>query len=176
MDAGMNLGLLLLRTVIGITVILHGYNHIWGGGKIEGTARWFGSLGMKPGILHAWLASLVELGAGAMLIAGAFTPLAAAGVAGVMTVAFVINHRPNGFFIFRPGEGYEYVLNLAVASVALGGLGAGDWSVDKALGYAVAGVSLHGTTGLAISAVAGIGGGLALLAGFWRPDKKPADG
>ena len=99
--------------ILGVTMFAHGYNHIWGGGKIEGTAGWFASLGLKPGMLHAWLASLTELGAGAMLILGLLTPLAAAGVVGVMTVALITNHLKNGFFIFRPGEGYEYVLNLA---------------------------------------------------------------
>ena len=60
-----------------------------------------------------------------MLIVGFLTPLAAAGVVGVMTVALITNHLKNGFFIFRPGEGYEYVLNLAVAALALGALGPG---------------------------------------------------
>ncbi len=59
---------------LGITMIAHGYNHIWGGGKIAGTAGWFASMGLKPGILHAWLASLTELGAGAMLILGSAQP------------------------------------------------------------------------------------------------------
>ena len=36
---GINIALLLLRVTIGVTILLHGYNHIWGGGKIEGTAR-----------------------------------------------------------------------------------------------------------------------------------------
>src|SRR4029079_15921390 len=100
----MNVALLLLRLMVGFTMFAHGYNHIWGGGKIAGTGRWFESLGMKPGPLHAWLASVTELGRGVMLFAGLATPLAAAGVIGVMLVAFITNHRKNGFFIFRPGE------------------------------------------------------------------------
>lgn len=168
---GLNIGLVLLRVVIGVTIFLHGYNHVWGGGKIDGTARWFTSLGMKPGIVHAWLASITELVCGPMLILGLLNPLAAAGVVGVMAVAFVTNHRPNGFFIFRPGEGYEYVLNLGVAALALGAMGAGEWSVDKALfGGKVLGVDLAGVTGLVICAVAGLGGAALLLVGFWRPE------
>ena len=42
-----------------------------------------------------------------MLILGFLQPLAAAGVIGVMLVALITNHLKNGFFIFRPGEGYE---------------------------------------------------------------------
>ncbi len=165
--AAVDLGLLMLRAIIGFTMLAHGYNHVWGGGKIEGTARWFASLGMKPGIAHAWLASITELVCGPMLISGLVNPLAAAGVVGVMVVAFIINHRPNGFFIFRPGEGYEYVLNLAVAGLALGALGPGAWSLDHALG-----LDLAGWTGLAITAGAGVGGALVLLAMFWRPEPR----
>ena len=171
----MNVALLLLRLMVGFTMFAHGYNHVWGGGKIAGTGRWFESLGLKPGILHAWMASITELVCGPMLILGVATPLAAAGVVGVMVVAFLTNHRPNGFFIFRPGEGYEYVLNLAVAGLALGGLGAGKFSVDNLFTSEL----LAGWKGLVITAVAGIGGALLLLAVYWRPAKPepaaPAD-
>jgi hypothetical protein len=68
MTGPVSLGLLLLRFAVGVVFIAHGYNHIFGGGKIEGTGRWFNSLGMRPGILHAWVASLTELGAGALLL------------------------------------------------------------------------------------------------------------
>ena len=44
---------------------------------------------------------------------GLFTPLAAAAVVGTMVVALVANHAKNGFFIFRPGEGDEYVLMIS---------------------------------------------------------------
>jgi len=103
------------------------------------------------------------------LMVGLLNPHAAAGVVGVMAVAFLINHRPNGFFIFRPGEGYEYVINLLVAGLALGGLGAGDWSLDHAVS-----LDLAGLKGVAIAAVGGLGGAALLLAVYWRPEKKPA--
>ncbi len=167
MNDGVSAALVILRLAVGVTMFLHGYNHVWGGGKIEGTARWFESLGLKPGLLHAWMASITELVCGPLLIIGLATPLAAAGVVGVMAVAFLTNHRPNGFFIFRPGEGYEYVLNLAAAGLALGGIGAGAWSVDNAIG-----LDLAGWKGLAIAAVFGLGGALLLLAVYWRPEKK----
>ena len=50
-----------------------------------------------------------------------------------MLVAWITNHLRNGFFIFRPGEGYEYVMTLTLVALGLGGLGAGEWSVDDAL-------------------------------------------
>lgn len=164
-----NVALLLLRCAVGATFLAHGWNHIFRGGKIAGTAGWFESLGMKPGILHAWTASVVEIAAGAMLIVGLLTPLAAAGVVGVMVVAWITNHRTNGFFIFRPGEGWEYVMNLTIAGIALSALGAGELSLDHALELD----DLAGASGLLVGLAAGVGGGLALLIAFWRPTPKP---
>jgi putative oxidoreductase len=162
---GLDLGLFVLRVVVGATIAAHGYNHIFRGGKIAGTARWFESLGMRPGVVHAWLASATELAAGVSLVLGFLTPLGAAGVAGTMAVAFVTNHRKNGFFIFRPGEGWEYVNVLMLAGVALGATGPGRWSVDEALSLDW----VAGTSGLAIAAGGGLGGAALLLATCWRP-------
>jgi putative oxidoreductase len=167
-----NLVLLVLRLSAATVMLAHGINHIFGGGKIAGTGRWFASLGMKPGPFHAWLASLTEVGAGVLLVLGFLTPLAAAGIIGVMVVAWIINHRGNGFFIFRPGEGWEYVMTLTVVGLAIATLGPGDWSIDHAIS-----LDEHyvGTTGLLIGALVGGGGALLLLLGFWRPPPpKPA--
>ena len=160
-----NVSLLLLRVVLGIVFLAHGINHVFRGGKIPGTARWFESLGMRPGILHAWLASLTEIGSGALLIVGLLTPLAGAGVVGVMVVAWVTNHLKNGFFIFRPGEGYEYVMTLTALGLGIAGLGAGEWSLDHAVGI----FEYPSTGGLLLGLIAGGGGAAALLAVFWRP-------
>lgn len=166
---GADLGLLILRVALGGVMLAHGVNHIVGGGKIAGTARWFGSMGMRPPLLHAWLASVVEVGAGVLLLVGLLTPLAAAGAIGVMTVAFLINHRTNGFFIFRPGEGYEYVLTLALLGLGIAVLGAGGWSLDRVFGI---GDRLDAGVGLALGLVGGVGGGVLLVALCWRPARK----
>lgn len=156
--------LLLLRLTLAAVFVAHGWNHVFGGGRIPGTARWFESLGMRPGRLHAWTASITELGAGALLAVGLLTPLAAGALLGTMVVALVTNHIRNGFFIFRPGEGYEYVLVLSVCCVVVGGLGAGGWSVDHALG-----ILGGGWLQILVTAALGVGGAAALLAAFWRP-------
>jgi putative oxidoreductase len=165
----LNLALLLLRVTVGAVMLAHGLNHIYGGGKIAGTGRWFASLGMKPGPLHAWLASITEVVCGALLVLGLLTPFGAAGVVGVMLVAWITNHRGNGFFIFRPGEGWEYVMTLTALGVALGALGPGKWSLDEAFDIRD---NLTGNTGLAIAALAGGLGAALLLAVFWRPPAK----
>jgi putative oxidoreductase len=158
-------GLLVVRVSVGATMIAHGYNHIYRGGKIKGTAGWFASLGMKPGLLHAWLASLTELAAGAGLVLGLLTPLAAGAIIGTLTVAFITNHRKAGFFVFRrPTEGWEYLMNLIAATVAIGCLGPGRWSLDNAIDF-----EPHGWWGLVITLVIGFGGAAGLLVTFWRP-------
>jgi len=165
-----NTSLLVFRLGLGIVFLAHGYNHVFRGGKIAGTARWFESLGMRPGRLHAWTASITELGAGALLLLGLATPLACAGIIGTMVVAWITNHLRNGFFIFRPGEGYEYVMTLTLAAIGLSGVGAGQWSIDHALGW----FDPPGWLGLGVALIAGLGGAAALLAVFWRPVRTPA--
>jgi len=54
-------------------------------------------------------------------------------------VALVACHLRNGFFIFRPGEGYEYMLMISVVAVALAGIGGGWLSLDHAAGLPVTG-------------------------------------
>ncbi len=163
-----NLALVVLRLTCGLMIMAHGYNHIFGGGKIQGTAGWFASMGMKPGILHAWLASVTELGAGLLLVVGLLTPLACAGLISVMIVALVTAHRKNGFFIFKPGQGWEYVAFIALTAFALGAIGAGEWSLDDALDITM----FDGWTGLWVSLGIGVGGAAGLLAAFYRPTKQ----
>ena len=104
------------------------------------------------------------------LLLGLLTSLQCGAVVGIMTVAFMTTHRKNGFFIFRKGEGYEYVAFIAVTATALAMLGPGEWSLDHALGIDD---DLDGWTGLALSAGLGIVSAAGLLAACWRPDPKP---
>ncbi len=167
-----NLGLLVLRVALGATMIAHGYNHIYGGGKIKGTAGWFESLGMKPGIFHAWLASLTELFAGAALVLGLLTPLAAGALMATLLVALITNHRKAGFFVFRrPTEGWEYLMNLLAGLLAVACIGPGRWSLDHAIDF-----TPHNWWSLVIVLVVGVGGATATLVTFWRPPApKPAE-
>jgi putative oxidoreductase len=148
----------------------HGYNHVWGGGKLAGTARWFGSIGFRYSKFQALMASVTELVVGPMLVLGLLTPLAAAGVIGVMLVALIANHIKNGFFIFRPGEGYEYVMTLTFCGLALSCLGGGRWSIDHAIGI----FDPPGWLAAGLCMAAGVVGAAGLLVTFWRPERKPA--
>jgi putative oxidoreductase len=152
---------LVLRAAIGGTMVAHGIKH---GRSLDGTARWFSSIGFREPRLQAIASAVVEIGAGAAVLAGAATPLSAAAVVGTMAVAARTVHLPNGFFI--TGEGYEYVLNLGAASVALAALGPGGFSVDHLLGIDE---KLSPAQRALLAAGVGLGAAAIQLAVFWRP-------
>jgi putative oxidoreductase len=156
------------RLILGIIMIMHGWNHWRGPGGVQGTARWFGGLGLQPAIVHAWSSVLVEFAAGASFLLGLLSPLAGTATVSVMTVAGITAHRKNGFFVFK--EGYEYVLLIGVLCISLGILGPGRYSLDRALGIDD---NLDGWTGGAIAA-AGALAALAMLAACWRPVRPAA--
>ena len=158
----------LLRFALGAVMIAHGWNHLFGDGGLDGTARWFGSMGLRPPRVHALSSALTELGSGAALLLGLLTSLQCGAVVGIMAVAFMTAHRGNGFFVFKPGQGYEYVAVLALVAVALAVLGPGQWSVDHALGIDD---DLDSSVGAALSAGLGLVSAVGLLALFWRPNR-----
>jgi putative oxidoreductase len=164
--AGKAIARLLLRTAVGGTMIAHGVKH---GRSLDGTAGWFGSIGFREPRLQAQASAAVEVGAGVALLSGTATTLASAAVVGTMGVAAYSVHRKNGFFI--TGEGWEYVANLAAASVVLAALGPGRWSVDRGLGLDR---KHRGGRAAATAAALGVAGAAAQLATFYRePEPEP---
>src|SRR6476469_5960304 len=160
--------ILILRVVLGLTMAAHGYNKFFGGGRIPGTAGWFDSIGMKPGLFHARIAATTEITAGLGLAVGLLTPVPAAGCVALMFTAAWTVHRKNGFFIVK--EGWEYNLILAATAVAIAGTGAGRYSLDYAL-FGTSGLYdyLHGWWGLVIALVLGLAGGIGQVLIFFRP-------
>ena len=152
----MEIALLGLRLVVGLTFAAHGAQKLFGafgGHGIEGTAGSFEQLGLRPGRFHAWLGGAVELFGGLLIAFGLLTPFAAAVLIGNMTAAILTVHLRNGFF--NTNGGFEYNLVLVAAAFALAGIGAGAWSLDDALG-----LDLDGT-GWALAALgAGVLGGV----------------
>ena len=166
-----DVGLLILRLVLGLTLAAHGLNKVFGGGRIPGTARWFESIGMKPGRFHATVTATTETAAGLGLAAGLLTPIPAAGFVSLMLVAAWTVHRPNGFFIVK--EGWEYNLVLALSAVAVATLGPGKLSLD----YLIFGTNywLYGWKGLLLSVGLGLAGAIGQLLIFYRPPVKQAN-
>jgi putative oxidoreductase len=165
----LNLGLLLLRLVVGPVFAFHGYAKIFRGGRLHGTAGWFDSMGMKPsGWLHARLAAGGELATGTCVALGLLTPFAGLGLVGLMSVAFWTVHKGSGLLVTK--NGWEYNLVLAAIGVTLGVIGPGQWSLDNALG-----IDLNGPAGLAISLGGGIAMAALVLGSSYRPPPSAVD-
>jgi putative oxidoreductase len=154
----MDTGLLVLRLVVGLVLVGHGTQKLFGwfgGGGLTGTAWFFRSRGYWPPRLIAGLAGTAEVAGGSALALGLMTPLAAAIVIGTMLNAAAI-HRRNGLWVVD--NGYEYPLVIATVAVTLSFTGAGATSLDARLGIGGAGI------GPGLFAVAlGLAAGSALL-------------
>lgn len=125
-------GLLVLRLIVGVTFLLHGRVKL---ADLSGTETFFASLGIPaPGLMAPFVA-LTETVGGLLLIAGLATPLVGAALASDMLVALVTAHMRSGFFV--EGGGFELVLLLGAASLAIALTGAGDFSADAVLGLPI---------------------------------------
>lgn len=130
-----DLGLLVLRVLVGVTFSLHGFQKLFGwfgGGGLGGTAKWFASLGFGDGRLAAVMAGGSEVVGGLGLALGLLTPFAAAAMIGTMTTAALVNNASKGFWSASNGwelNGYLIVIPTAVAIA-----GPGAYSLDAVLG------------------------------------------
>ncbi len=158
----MNLGLLILRLVVGLLFVGHGAQKlfgIWGGHGLKGTAGFFEGIGLKPGHVHATAAAVMEFGGGALLALGLVTPVASVALVAVMTAAVISVHFARGLWV--TGGGYEYNLVLASVALALAATGPGAWSLDSALS-----LDMHGVLWAVGALVVGVIGGFgAVLSG-----------
>ncbi|HYH31042.1 MAG TPA: DoxX family protein [Pseudonocardia sp.] len=128
-NRGTDLGLLLLRFAVGGTFFAHGMQKVfglWGGPGIGGFAQVLQGFGFQRATTLAWVTGITELAAGAFVVLGVVTPLAAAGLLGIMVDSVALK-AGNGFFIAGPaGAGaveLDVVLGLAAAALALTGPG-----------------------------------------------------
>jgi putative oxidoreductase len=115
----MDLGLLIIRLVVGLSFAGHGAQKLFGwfgGYGLKGTGGWLESIGVKPGVTMALLAGLAELVGGLMFAAGVGTWIGAILIVFTMLVAIVKVHGQNGYWVTQ--NGYEY--NLTLIAVAIG--------------------------------------------------------
>ena len=150
-------GLLLLRVVVGLGLVGHGTQKLFGwfgGHGPRTTGAFFEMLGYRPGVLFAVIAGLSEAGGGLLLGFGFLTPLAGAAVIGVMLNA-ASSLRGRGPWVINGGWEYTFVLATVGAAIAL--TGAGSISLDHALG-------LEWSTASSVGGIAlGVGSALATI-------------
>lgn len=125
-----DLAILVARVGIGAIFIAHGWQKLVTNG-VDGTAGFFGSVGIPAPTAAAWFAALVEVGGGVALILGLLTPVVGVLLALNMLGAYVFVHAGKGLFVDQGGA--ELVLALGVGALLIAAVGAGRLSVDALL-------------------------------------------
>jgi putative oxidoreductase len=119
----------VLRVAAGLIFLVHGWQKL--GMGVDGVAGMLGSLGFPLPVLMALVLIFAELVGGIMLIVGLFTHWVAKVLAFVALVAWLTVHASKGFLI--SAGGFEFIMLIFAATVAIAILGPGRWSVDRAL-------------------------------------------
>jgi putative oxidoreductase len=133
-----DLGLLSLRLVIGLLLVGHGAQKLFGwfgGNGLKGMTQFTTKLGLWPASFWAFMAGLSEFGGGLLLLLGFLSPVGALGIAAPMLVAVLVVHWQKGLWASK-GGGELPLVNL-VAALALGLTGPGLFSLDALLGIAL---------------------------------------
>ncbi|EMA6343284.1 DoxX family protein [Bacillus cytotoxicus] len=123
----MNIGLLIIRLIIGISFMGHAAQKLFGwfgGYGLKGTGGWMESIGLRPGVFMAFMAGATELLGGFLFAAGIFTWVGALFIVGTMLVAIITVHGKNGFWATENGFEYNLILIAVAVGVALIGPGA----------------------------------------------------
>ena len=128
-----DIGLLLIRVMIGVVFIFHGSQKLFGafgGPGIEGFAGWLASMNVPLPTLNAYMAAGTEFFGGIAILIGLTTRITAIPMAITMIVAIVMVHG-EAFSVQQ--NGMEYPLTLGVVLIALTFTGAGRISLDHQL-------------------------------------------
>jgi putative oxidoreductase len=120
-----SLGLLLLRILVGVAFMIHGWS------KIQAPFGWMGPDAPVPGILQA-LAAVAEFGGGLAWVLGLLMPLASFGIACTMAVAVHFHAIVRGDpFVGQGGGSYELASIYLCMAVLFILTGPGRYSVDQ---------------------------------------------
>lgn len=130
-----DLGLAILRVVIGVIFVAHGAPKLFGGGEAA-LAGFLSSLGFPAPALFAWVVTVLEFFGGIALVLGFLvTPVSL--LFGVeMATGIVFVHAKNGFYVVGTGgpPGIEFNLLLIAGLLALVFAGPGAAAIDSRSG------------------------------------------
>jgi putative oxidoreductase len=131
-SGGNDLALLALRLMVAAGMGAHGLITVFGAFGGEGLNAFGNGLrgyGFTSHLgLLSWVTGITEVGGGALLVIGLFTPLAAAGLLSVAISAVAVKFH--GGFFEKSGRGFELELAFAVIAFAVLLSGAGRISLD----------------------------------------------
>lgn len=122
-DSCYSWAILLVRLVVGIAMMMHGW------GKIQTPFSWMGPEAPVPGIFQG-LAALSEFGGGLAWVLGLLTPLASLGMLFTMAVATLFHATKGDPFVSTGGPSYELALLYLVLVVFMLFNGPGKISAD----------------------------------------------
>ena len=112
----LDLALLVLRVVLGIIMIYHGWPKLTNlGGTIEG----FSGMGIPLPALAAIFATVAEVFGGLLILVGAFTDIAGLLFAIDMLGAITFVHAKNGFAVSDGGVEWPLALLAMALAIAL---------------------------------------------------------
>jgi putative oxidoreductase len=128
-----DVGLLVLRLVLGLYLCGHGVQKLFGwlgGHGLTATTGLFGMLGFRPASFWVVTASVGELIGGALVALGFLNPLGSLAIAASMAVATAV-HWPKGPWALDGG--FELPLTDFAIAVSIGLMGPGRYSLDASL-------------------------------------------
>lgn len=171
-------GLLAVRVALGFVMMYHGTEKLlgwWGGEGIDGATAFFERLGYRPPRLMAYVAAVTESLAGALMILGLLTPIAATMLIGILVNVMAV-HLRNGFSRKRNGIEYETVL-LAIA-VCMAATGPGRWSLDQLFGVSggdgLPVTNVDATLSSVVVMAVGLISGIAVVSTRRQGEQRPA--
>lgn len=162
-----DLGLLIIRLVVGLTFAAHGAQKVFGVWGGPGMVGWTGAMehmGFRPARYWAMASAWVELGAGIALAAGILTPFAAAALVGHSIVIILKVHWQKGFWNSKGGIEFPLVLLGGAAGILL--VGPGGLSFDGLVHFGLFGEAWVKLLGLIV--------GIAVGAGIYLYSVRPA--
>ncbi|MFB7462624.1 DoxX family protein [Streptomyces sp. NPDC056224] len=127
-----DIGLPVLRVVLGVIMAVHGTQKLFGwfdGVGVKGTGAFFSKAGYPAGETMPTIAGLTETLGGLGLILGLLTPLAAAGIVGIMINAICVKWTGAVFGL----EGVEFESLIMAAAITLALAGPGRFALDHFL-------------------------------------------
>ena len=133
----MSYGILLIRLVLGITLVGHGSQKLFGvlgGLGPSGEREFLEGLGFRAPALMAFILGAGEVAAGILFASGFLIPVASLAIAVFMINAIFTALRPNGYWVINGG--YEYAVLIWTVAVGIAAIGGGRFSIDAAIGWA----------------------------------------
>lgn len=162
-----DLGLLVIRLVVGLTFAAHGLQQsvgLWGGSGMVGWTGAMDHMGFRPAQYWALGSTVVQVGGGIAFALGLLTPIAAAALVGIGLVIILKVHWQKGFWNSKGG--FEFPLTLLAGAIGILLIGPGGISIDGLLHFGLFNEAWVKWLGLIVA----VGGGIGIYLYSIRPE------